>query len=173
MNNSHYLLVDGYNIIHAWSELKELAEQSSLDDARTKLIERLANYQGYKSIGIIIVFDAYKVKGGVEHSISEGNIIVVYTKEAETADAYIERTSHNLSRRYSVSVATSDILEQIIILSHGARRLSAEALQRDVIDVEKLIRQKTDKLKPVKNNQLSDNLDEKTAAILEKMRRGQ
>jgi len=169
---SHYLLVDGYNIIHAWDELKELADASLLNGARENLIARLANYQGYKGIGIIVVFDAYKVKGGIEHFAWESSVGVVYTKEAETADAYIERTAHSLVRKYTVSVATSDILEQIIILSSGAQRMSAKALLRDIEQVEKQIKKKTDKLKPVKNNQLTDNLDSKTAAILEKMRRG-
>jgi len=168
---THYLLVDGYNIIHAWDELKKLAA-ISLDDARVKLTSRLANYQGFKNIGIIVVFDAYKVVGGVEKIIWEGNIGVVYTKEAETADNYIERTAQTLAKKYTVSVATSDILEQIIIMSQGARRMSAESLLRDMKFVEQQIRQKTDSLKPIKNNQLFDNLDPQTAELLEQMRRG-
>jgi predicted RNA-binding protein with PIN domain len=171
MNHTHYLLVDGYNIIHSWDELKALTEDS-LDDARERLIARLANYQGYVQTGIIVVFDAYKVKGGVENVTAVSGLAVVYTKEAETADAYIERTAHSLTKRYSVSVATSDKLEQIIILSSGARRLSAEALLRDVLEAEQIIRQQTDKLRPVKKNQLSDNLDPRTAAMLEEMRKG-
>jgi predicted RNA-binding protein with PIN domain len=168
----HYLLVDGYNIIHAWEYLREIAAHS-LDDARSHLVNRLSNYQGYKGIGVIVVFDAYKVKGGTENFMWEGSLGVVYTREAETADCYIERAAADLSRRrYTVSVATSDLLEQIIILSKGARRLSAEELLRDVKAAELLIKQNTDNLKPVKNNQLADNLDPRTAAILEKMRRG-
>lgn len=134
-----YLLVDGYNIIFSWRELKELAEDS-LDGARTKLMDILSNYQGFKRMNLIVVFDAYKVKGGVGEVQAYHNIHVVYTKEAETADAYIEKVTHELSGRHNVTVATSDALEQLIILGHGGRRLSANELKEDIIDAGEQIR---------------------------------
>jgi len=126
-----YLLVDGYNIIFAWDELKAVAADS-LEGARHLLMDLLCNYQGYKKCVVILVFDAYKVKGNpgsVEHY---RNIHVVYTKEAETADAYIERATYEIARDHRVRVATSDNLEQLIILGHGAVRLSAREFQQEV-----------------------------------------
>ena len=113
-----YLLVDGYNIIFAWDQLKELAKVN-MDSAREALIEILANYQGYKNCHVIVVFDAYKIKGGERRFEKHENIDVVYTKEAETADMYIEQASYDLAREHRVRVATSDALEQVIILDEG------------------------------------------------------
>ena len=135
-----YLLVDGYNIIFAWDDLKKLSEES-LDLARSQLINRLRNYQGYVQTPVIIVFDAYKVKDGLGSIQHYGGLSVVYTKEAETADMYIEKTTHNLAKQYKVRVATSDTLEQVIILGSGARRISALAFQDEVKNVEKTIRE--------------------------------
>ena len=126
-----YLLVDGYNIIFAWDELKALSE-ISLDSARTKLMDILCNYQGFRKMTLILVFDAYKVEGGQGSVYKYKNIHVVYTKEAETADQYIEKTVHEMSKKYDVTVATSDGLEQVIIMGQGGRRLSASELLEDV-----------------------------------------
>lgn len=126
-----YLLVDGYNIIFAWNELKSIA-QTNLDAARGLLIELLCNYQGYRGNRVIVVFDAYKVHGGVEKVEKHNNIMVVYTKEAETADAYIEKATYRLGKDNRVRVATSDGLVQVIILGHGALRVSASALHEEV-----------------------------------------
>ena len=134
-----YVLVDGYNIIFAWEDLKKLA-QTDLDLARTRLIEILRNYQGFRQHPVIVVFDAYKVKnnpGSIEHF---GDLSVVYTKEAETADMYIERVTHELGKKHKVRVATSDGLEQVIILGHGALRVSAENFRREVEQVEQAIK---------------------------------
>lgn len=128
---TEYLLVDGYNIIFAWEELKAMA-QRDLDAARAALTEVLRNYQGYRGNRVILVFDAYKVHGGVETVEKQGNITVVYTKEAETADAYIERATYRLGKGNRVRVATSDGLVQVIILGHGALRVSATALREEV-----------------------------------------
>ncbi len=133
-----FVLVDGYNIIFAWEDLKRLAAQS-LDLARERLIERLRNYQGFRQCAVIVVFDAYKVKnnpGSVEHL---GGVSVVYTKEAETADMYIERATYDLSRRHHVRVATSDGMEQMIILGNGALRVPASAFEAEVREVERAI----------------------------------
>ena len=126
-----YLLVDGYNIIHAWPELKELAAVN-LDAARASLQDTLCNYQGYKKCQVIVVFDGYKVKGNPGTVVPYHNIHVVFTKEAETADQYIEKVTQQMDRHYSVSVATSDKLEQIIILGKGAMRLSAQDLKKEI-----------------------------------------
>ena len=135
-----YVLVDGYNINFAWDELKEIA-RDSLDMARGKLVNMLSSYQGFINSPVIIVFDAYKVKGNpgsVEHY---GDLSVVYTKEAETADAYIEKVTHDLAKTHRVRVATSDGLEQIIILGAGALRISARSFHEEVMQVEKMIRE--------------------------------
>lgn len=129
-----YLLVDGYNIIFAWPELRELAK-INLDSARDKLMDILCNYQGYQGCRLILVYDAYKVKDNPGSTMKYHNIEVVYTKEAETADQYIERTTHQLGakpQKYRVTVATSDALEQMIIWGNGATRMSALGLKAAV-----------------------------------------
>ena len=135
-----YVLVDGYNIIFAWDDLKKLA-QDSLDMARSQLIDRLRNYQGFRQCPVIVVFDAYKVKGNPGSIERFGDFSVVYTKEAETADMYIERVTHELGKKHRVRVATSDGLEQIIILGHGALRVSADSFRQEVTQVEAAIRE--------------------------------
>ncbi len=126
-----YLLVDGYNIIFAWDELKELA-QADVAAARAALEDILSNYQGFRKCVVILVFDAYKVKGNPGSVEKRHNIYVVYTREAETADAYIEKATYDLGRDHRVRVATSDGLEQMIILGHGALRLSARAFKAEI-----------------------------------------
>jgi len=135
-----YLLVDGYNIIFAWERLSKLAKDN-LDIARNKLIDILCNYQGFKQCELILVFDAYKVKGGKRNIEKVHNINVVYTKEAETADMYIEKVTHEIGRQHRVRVATSDNLEQVIILGNGATRVSAGEFEREVTMVENAIRE--------------------------------
>lgn len=169
MKKKEYLLVDGYNIIFSWDELNKLA-QTSIDAARDRLINMLCNYQGVKKMELILVFDAYKVEGGVGSVTKEGGIYIVYTKEAETADAYIERTTHQLRKQHHVRVATSDGLEQVIIMSSGALRMSASDLYTEVNSVKKDITEYIHTTKPVKNNMLADNLDKKTADFLESLR---
>lgn len=136
-----YLLVDGYNIIFAWEELKKLSD-TSLDAARTKLMDIMCNYQGYKDYVVIIVFDAYKVQGNKGAVQKYNNIHVIYTKEAETADQYIEKTVHEIGKKHDVTVATSDALEQMIIWGEGAKRLSARDLQEEMRRVETDMREK-------------------------------
>ena len=130
-----YLLVDGYNIIHAWDELKSLA-RSDLSAARKALMDILSNYQGFRKCEVIVVFDAYKVKGNPGSVSRYHNIHVVYTKEAETADNYIEKVTYELGRRYRVRVATSDGVEQLIILGHGALRVSARIFRQEIEEAE-------------------------------------
>ena len=130
-----YLLVDGYNIIFAWDELKAIAEEN-LDAARKQLCDILSNYRGFRKCRVIAVFDAYKVKGGQGSVEKYHGIHVVYTKEAETADAYIERATYEIGRHHRVRVATSDGPEQLIILGHGALRISASAFRQEVEEAE-------------------------------------
>ena len=134
-----YLLVDGYNIIFAWDELNALSKES-LDAARHKLMDILCNYQGFQKCVLILVFDAYRVPGSPGSMEQYHNIHVVYTKEAETADMFIERVTHEIGRNRRVRVATSDGMEQIIILGHGALRVSARMFHEEVQNVEKQIR---------------------------------
>ena len=134
-----YLLVDGYNVIFSWDNLKKLAD-SSIDGARNALINILCNYQGYKRCEVIVVFDAYKVKGNHREIEKVNNITVVYTKEAETADMYIEKASLDLAKKHKVRVVTSDALEQVIILGNGALRVSSREFQGEVKSAEENIR---------------------------------
>lgn len=129
-----YLLVDGYNIIFAWEELRELAKVN-IEGARGKLMDILCNYQGYRRNTVILVFDAYKVKGNPGDVVRYHNIYVVYTREAETADQYIEKTVHEIGKKYAVTVATSDALEQMIIWGQGASRMSAQGLKEEIESV--------------------------------------
>ena len=134
-----YLLVDGYNIIFAWEELSALAKES-LDAARRRLMDILCNYQGYQKCVLILVFDAYRVPGSPGSMEQYHNIHVVYTKEAETADMFIEHVTHEIGKNRRVRVATSDGMEQIIILGHGALRVAARMFHEEVQNVEKQIR---------------------------------
>lgn len=165
-----YLLVDGYNIIFAWEDLKKISDKYSLEDARDKLISILSNYQGAKGIELIIVFDAHLVKGNTGSIEKRGKTYIVYTKEAETADNYIERITKQIAKQYTVKVATSDRLEQIIIMGAGAIRVSATELRADIRVTAKKISKKIEEIKPIKNNMLFDNLDPKTAKWFEEMR---
>lgn len=125
------LLVDGYNMIYSWDDLKELAKDN-LDAAREKLIHMMSSYQGYKKCLLILVFDAYKVVDGIGSSTYNGSIHIIYTKKAQTADTYIEKTTHELSSQYNITVATSDGLEQLIVSGQGARRMSSRELKQEM-----------------------------------------
>lgn len=163
-----YLLVDGYNIIHAWDNLKALAEDS-LDHARKTLIDTLINLSGLTNEKIIIVFDAHKVNGGIESTEDYNKVMVVYTKEKETADTYIERHSKILAKKYFVRVATQDLAEQVIIIGSGAYVLSPKALAAEIESAECEISKAVGN-KAIKTNLLMDNIDKKTARLLEEMR---
>ena len=166
-----YLLVDGYNIIFAWEELNELAKVS-IDAARNKLMDILSNYQGFIGCTLILVFDAYKVKGNQGEVQKYHNIYVVYTKEAETADQYIEKTTHEIGRKYKVTVATSDALEQVIVMGQGAYRISARDFYEEVERTEKQIREINERERGEKRNYLLDYAKEEDAREMEKVRLG-
>ncbi len=167
---AEYLLVDGYNIIFSWPDLNEFAENGNLDAARMKLMEMLSNYQGYYKNTVILVFDGYKVKNNPGTVEKYHNIYVVYTKEAETADQYIEKVNGSLARANQVRVATSDRLEQVIILGQGATRVSARELQKEMEEMKREIRKDYLHKPQLKRNSLIDNLDPEMAALMEEMR---
>lgn len=168
-SEEEYLLVDGYNIIFAWEELNELAK-INLESARGRLMDIMCNYQGYKKCTLILVFDAYKVKDNPGEVTQYHNIHVVYTKEAETADQYIEKTVRRMGRGYQVTVATSDALEQVIILGQGARRMSAPGLKEEVELMLKEMRSEFLEQPQKIRNYLFDYLSEDLAAEMEKVR---
>ena len=136
-----YLLVDGYNIIFAWDELKSIAD-TDLGAARDRLMDIMCNYQGYRDMNLILVFDAYKVTGNPGTAFDYHNIHIVYTKEAQTADQYIEKFVHETGKTYDITVATSDGLEQLIVMGAGATRLSARNLLEEVEQMEQELREK-------------------------------
>jgi predicted RNA-binding protein with PIN domain len=164
-----YLLVDGYNVVFAWELLSTLAKLS-LEDARLKLMDILCDYQGYRQNIVIVVFDAHLTKGGTGSVEPYKNIQIVFTREAETADNFIERAAAVLAKQDRVRVVTSDHLEQIIILGKGAARVSAGEFWREVEQTKKEMRQRIAANHPVKRNALIDLLDDKTAVLLERMR---
>lgn len=166
-----YLLVDGYNIIFAWEELKELAA-TNLAAARLKLMDVLCNYQGYKKCKVILVFDAYKVEGFQGEVQRFHNIYVVYTKEAETADQYIEKTVHEIGRKYHVTVATSDATEQVIIWGAGAYRMSARGLLEEISHTNKEIRAYLKTAGSHAGERLLEQLPKEMATRLEQIRLG-
>lgn len=166
-----YLLVDGYNIIFAWEELRELA-QVNIGGARTKLMDILCNYQGFRKCTLILVFDAYRVEGHQCEVTDYHNIHVVYTKEAETADQYIEKVVHEIGRKYQVTVATSDGLEQVIIRGQGARLLSARELKEEILLTDEEIRQEWGRRKQSGRNYLFDHLQDEDADYMEAIRLG-
>ncbi len=166
-----YLLVDGYNILYAWEDMRELM-QVTLDGARHRLMDILCNYQGYKKCRLIVVFDAYKVPGGVGSAQDYHNIHVVYTKEAETADQYIEKFAHEMGRRYRVTVATSDGLEQLIIRGQGCILMSAADLREDIERIGRQIEEEQGRLPRPGKNYLFQDVDKELAEYLEKVRLG-
>ena len=166
-----YLLVDGYNIIFAWEELRELAKVN-IEAARGKLADILCNYQGYRKCTLILVFDAYRVEGNPGEIQKYHNIHIVFTKEAETADQYIEKTVKKIARSAYVTVATSDALEQVIILGQGAHRMSAPGLKEEVGRVFEEVRGGHLGKGPTLRNYLFDYLDARSAREMEEVRLG-
>ncbi len=164
------LLVDGYNIIHAWPDLKRIADYS-LEDARYALLEILQDFQGYKGLRVIVVFDAHMIQGGLEKKERACNIEVVYTRENETADHYIERWTAGIQKNMHVIVATSDFLQQTMVLSQGAVRISARELLEQVRLVRKRINSEYLEKHHPKTNLLGDRVSPETLEKLERWRR--
>jgi predicted RNA-binding protein with PIN domain len=165
-----YLLVDGYNMIFAWPDLKELA-QDNMDSARTRLLDMLSKFQGIRKYKIIAVFDAYRVQRHHEEVFDYDNIHVVFTREAQTADQYIERFAHDNRNKYDITVATSDGLQQIIIRGAGSSLLSARELRQEMDRVnESVLKAYRDK-KPSGRNVISDVLSEEAKQQMEDLRK--
>lgn len=168
MKNRNILIIDGYNIINAWRDVFD-PEKEPLEDLRDRLIQIMSNYSGHKDLKVIIVFDAYKVESKTANIEIRDNVKVIFTKEKEIADQYIERYVHENAKYNTIWVATSDYLEQTIILKGGANRISARELKQEV-----LISKKEEQNKSVNNNKesLEDSLDKETRNKFEDMRRG-
>ena len=166
-----YLLVDGYNVIFAWEDLKELA-QVNIEAARNKLMDILCNYQGFRKCAVILVFDAYKVDGYALEIQKYHNIHVVYTKEAETADQYIEKVVHHIGRKYHVTVVTSDGVEQVVTLGQGGTLISSREFREEVELVRRQIREEYESRRVGGKNYLFDHMDEKLQADMEDIRLG-
>ena len=164
-----YLLVDGYNIIFAWPELKKQADEN-LEAARYRLADMLCNYQGYQNIGVILIFDGHKSKGNEGSIFHYHNIDIVYTKEAQTADNFIELVTQEIGRKTNIRVATSDGMEQIIILGKGAARMSARELKIEIEKTSKSIKQDLEKHYHTGRNSIMDNLPKDMAELLEQLR---
>ncbi len=164
-----YLLVDGYNIIFAWPELKELAEEN-MDSAKMKLLDSLSNYQFIRKIRIIVVFDAYRVEGHREEVIEYYNIHMVYTKEAQTADQYIEKFAHDNKKNYNITVATSDGLQQIIVRGAGCLLLSARELKAEIVQANERIKQEYNRIQGIERNYLSDALSPEAKQQIEELK---
>lgn len=164
------VFVDGYNVINSWQNLKEIKEYS-YESSRQQLIDTLQNYSEFKAYKVFIVFDAHMVKGSTEKKERQGNIVVVFTKEGETADSFIEKAVNNIGRKSEICVVTSDSLEQQVAFQRGAIRMSSIEFYHEVMSIEKAINNKTEKKYLENKNWLEDRLDGKTLEKLEKIRR--
>lgn len=167
-----YLLVDGYNIINSWKDDFDLTRES-LEECREKLLNILSNYEGYRKIKIIVVFDAHMVKGSTEKVEEYDNITVVYTEENQTADNYIERFVYQYGKIHTIRVATSDYLEQTIVLKHGAARMTPRELKEQVEGINKNMMREFAKKTKSGRNTLASNVDPELLKKLEQMRRGE
>ncbi len=165
VSEKEYLLIDGYNIVFAWEDLRELAIKDIMA-ARDKLIDLIVDFAGFRKEHVILVFDAYKVRGGRGEVIHVGGIDVIYTKEAETADLYIEKAAHELSKRYKVTVATSDAVEQVIIYGAGAYRMSAQNLLEELVLTKSLMREHYEKRDEKKAGGILAQMSEEDAKAL-------
>lgn len=170
MSKINYILVDGYNVVNAWKELKAIMSES-LEDARHMLIEMLHDFAAYSGSKIIVVFDGHFAKGGIEKHEKHGNIHVIYTKEGESADVYIERNVVELSKKALVAVITSDYLEQRITLQMGGIRITPNEFLIDIKGSKKRIREKTNLSYVDKKNSIEDYVNKDIMEKLEKMRR--
>jgi len=164
------LFIDGYNVINSWPNLQTYIKDNNIDEAREKLIEILAEYQAYKKIEIVLVFDAYKVKDSIRKKEKFNNLEIVYTKEKETADTYIERNLDLLGRKHRVTVATSDNTLQQLVLSRGGIRISSRELYYEIKNTKAEIRRKNQK---IKNDDFIKTLDinKETLKKLNKLRK--
>ena len=164
------IFVDGYNVINSWPNLKKIKDYS-LESSRQKLIDTLLNYSEFKGYKLFIVFDAHMVKGSLEKKERQGNLVVVFTKDGETADNYIEKMVDQVGRKSEVLVVTSDSIEQQVTFQRGATRMSSIEFYHEVINIEKKIQIRTEKNYLEKRDWLEDRIDKKILEELEKIRR--
>lgn len=165
------MIIDGYNIINAWDDLKEISKYS-LEDSRERLIHYIIDYTQFTGKKAIIVFDAYNIKNSKEKVENRKHITIVYTKEFQTADSYIEKFINTLSKYDEVKVVTNDYAEQQIVLGKGASRVSARELKLDLDNAKERIRERTSsQQKKIQRNFLEDRLDKETLSKLENIRR--
>ena len=164
------IFVDGYNVINSWPSLKKIKDYS-LESSRQKLIDTLLNYSEFKGYKLFIVFDAHMVKGSLEKKERQGNLVVVFTKDGETADNYIEKMVDQVGRKSEVLVVTSDSIEQQVTFQRGATRMSSIEFYHEVINIEKKIQIRTEKNYLEKRDWLEDRIDKKILEELEKIRR--
>lgn len=165
------IFVDGYNVINSWPNLKT-GKNENLQGSRQKLIDILHNYGSYNNCKVVLVFDAHKVSGNLENKeVINRNLTIVFTKDGETADAYIEKEVHNIGRKYEVSVVTSDSLEQQTVFQRGAVRMSSLEFYSEVLKTEEKIRVKTEKRESPNRNNIEDNIDYDVWEKLEQIRR--
>lgn len=164
------IFVDGYNVINSWPELNKIKEYS-YEAARQKLIDELQNYSSYKGYKLILVFDAHKVKGALEKKEKIENMTIIFTKDGETADSYIERAVNNIGRKTEVVVVTSDSMEQQLTFQRGAIRTSSLEFHHEVRDAERKIKAKTEKNIIRQKNLLEDRIDKQVLEELERIRR--
>ncbi|MBE6047792.1 MAG: NYN domain-containing protein [Clostridium sp.] len=165
------IFIDGYNVLNSWPSLKG-DKNDSFDGRRLKLVNILHNYGSYHDCKVILVFDGYKVSGNIENKEEVNkNLSIIFTKDGETADSYIEKEVDNIGRRYEVYVVTSDWLEQQTIFQRGAVRMSSLEFYNEVMKTEHNIRKKNSKSRISNKNHLQDNIDENVRAVLEQIRR--
>jgi predicted RNA-binding protein with PIN domain len=165
-----YIFVDGYNVINSWPELKKIKE-FSYESARNSLVDDLQDYAAFKGCKVFVIFDAYLVSGSLEKFEKNGDLVVVFTKEGDTADNFIERYINNIGRKADVSVVTSDSLQQQLIFQRGAARISSIEFYHEVCKTKKMVRKKTSKKENKVKNFLHDQIDEEILKKLEKIRR--
>lgn len=165
-----YMLVDGYNIINAWRDVFNV-DREPLEDCRDRLASMLSNYQGYRNLNIILVFDAHLLKGSQEKEINFDNIKIIYTKENESADNYIEKFVHKLGNTYTIRVVTSDYLEQTMVFSNGGIRMSPRELREELETADKDIKPLL-KSRAVKSNVIESHIKPDLLEKLENLRRG-
>lgn len=170
MSKASYYFVDGYNVINSWTELKILKDEN-LENARYKLIDMVRDFAAYEGVKVSVIFDAHYVKGSIEKHDYVGSIEVVYTKEGESADCYIERTVARISRKYDVSVVTFDYLEQRVVLQMGGIRITPDEFHEDINNAIRKIRERTKIKISKKKDTLESHLDKNTLEKLEKIRR--
>lgn len=164
------VFVDGYNVLNSWSELKTEKEYS-FQGSRQKLIDMMHNYASFNNCKLILVFDGYKVSGNIEgREVINKNLTIIFTKDGETADSYIEKEVHNLGRRYEIYVVTSDSLEQLTIFQRGAIRMSSVEFRNEVMGMQHEIK-KIEKNRVTQKNHIQDNVDSSVLQKLEEIRR--